>query len=148
MRLWSVHPKYLDTKGIVALWREGLLAKKVLEGGTKGYTRHPQLFRFQQYADPILAINAYLCVVYREAERRGYRFADQKIRQCTLPELISVTEGQMRYEREHLLAKLKEREPEKFKQLWGEKTFEPHPCFVVIAGPVEEWEKVDEAKDV
>jgi len=30
MRLWSLHPRYLDAKGLVALWREGLLAQKVL----------------------------------------------------------------------------------------------------------------------
>ena len=48
MRLWSVHPKYLDSKGLVALWREALLAKQVLEGGTKGYRNHPQLDRFKK----------------------------------------------------------------------------------------------------
>ncbi|WP_368086417.1 pyrimidine dimer DNA glycosylase/endonuclease V [Nitrosomonas sp. Nm34] len=26
MRLWSIHPKYLDAKGLLALWREGLQA--------------------------------------------------------------------------------------------------------------------------
>jgi hypothetical protein len=30
MRIWSLHPKYLDSKGLVALWRESLLAKNVL----------------------------------------------------------------------------------------------------------------------
>ena len=40
MRIWSLHPKYLDAKGIVALWRETLLAKHVLEGKTKGYKNH------------------------------------------------------------------------------------------------------------
>jgi len=25
MRLWTLHPKYLDARGLVALWREGLL---------------------------------------------------------------------------------------------------------------------------
>jgi carboxyl-terminal processing protease len=29
MRLWSLHPKYLDAQGLVALWREALLAKAV-----------------------------------------------------------------------------------------------------------------------
>nr|WP_243687290.1 pyrimidine dimer DNA glycosylase/endonuclease V [Methanobacterium formicicum] len=47
MRLWSLHPKYLDVKGLVALWREGLLARAVLKGKTKGYTNHPQLIRFK-----------------------------------------------------------------------------------------------------
>lgn len=37
MRLWSIHPRYLDTKGLVALWRETLLlAQAVLFGNTKG----------------------------------------------------------------------------------------------------------------
>ena len=29
MRLWSLHPSLLDQKGLVALWREALLAQKV-----------------------------------------------------------------------------------------------------------------------
>jgi hypothetical protein len=29
-RIWSLHPKYLDARGLVALWREGLLAQAVL----------------------------------------------------------------------------------------------------------------------
>ena len=36
MRLWSVHPQHLDVRGLVALWREGLLARKVLLGETNG----------------------------------------------------------------------------------------------------------------
>ena len=27
MRLWSLHPKHLDPQGLVARWREGLLAR-------------------------------------------------------------------------------------------------------------------------
>lgn len=37
MRLWTLHPKYLDPKGLVALWRETLLAQRVLAGRTRGY---------------------------------------------------------------------------------------------------------------
>ena len=48
MRLWSLHPKYLDIKGLVACWREGLLARKVLLDQTKGYKNHPQLIRFNR----------------------------------------------------------------------------------------------------
>lgn len=47
MRIWSLHPKYLDTKGLVALWRETLLAQHVLSGKTKRYKNHPQLARFK-----------------------------------------------------------------------------------------------------
>ena len=32
MRLWSLSPRYLDVKGLVAVWREGLLADAVLLG--------------------------------------------------------------------------------------------------------------------
>jgi len=43
----------LKRQGIVALWREALLAKKVLEGETKGHTKHAQLIRFRERANPI-----------------------------------------------------------------------------------------------
>jgi hypothetical protein len=43
MRLWSLHPCHLDAKGLVALWREGLLAQKVQACETNGYRNHPQL---------------------------------------------------------------------------------------------------------
>jgi hypothetical protein len=57
MRLWSLHLKYLDRIGLIACWREGLLAKAVLEGKTKGYTHHPQLIRFQTSPHPLHTIN-------------------------------------------------------------------------------------------
>ena len=79
MRIWSLHPKYLDTKGLVALWRETLLAKHVLEGKTKGYKKHPQLNRFKCAAVPLDCINQYLSVVYEEALRRGFNFTKNKL---------------------------------------------------------------------
>ncbi|MEM2946822.1 MAG: pyrimidine dimer DNA glycosylase/endonuclease V [Candidatus Bathyarchaeia archaeon] len=79
MRLWSIHPKYLDAKGLVSLWREGLLAKKILEGRSKGYANHPQLLRFKMYEKPVMLIDAYLYQVYLEAKRRGYRFNKTKV---------------------------------------------------------------------
>ncbi|MFN3505685.1 MAG: pyrimidine dimer DNA glycosylase/endonuclease V, partial [Caldimicrobium sp.] len=60
MRLWSIHPMYLDARGLVALWREALLARKVLIGETSGYRNHPQLVRFKRSASPLDAINRYL----------------------------------------------------------------------------------------
>jgi len=71
MRIWSLHPKYLDTKGLVALWRETLLAQHVLEGKTKGYKNHPQLDRFKRSKKPIEVINQYLAGVYAEALTRS-----------------------------------------------------------------------------
>jgi hypothetical protein len=42
MRLWSLHPSLLDRMGLLALWREGLLAQKVLLGLPAGalYAQH------------------------------------------------------------------------------------------------------------
>jgi len=60
MRLWSICPNQLDAKGLVAAWREGLLAQKVLHewclGRDYAYQHHPQLARFQTEVDPAQAI--------------------------------------------------------------------------------------------
>ena len=79
MRLWTINFKYLDAKGLVALWREALLAKNVLEGLTKGYKNHPQLIRFYTHQNSIDAINAYLLEIYKEACARGYKFDVAKV---------------------------------------------------------------------
>ena len=79
MRLWTVHPKYLDARGLVALWREGLLAKAVLAGKTRGYRHHPQLVRFRAQRDPQACICAYLRAVLAEATSRGYEFDATKL---------------------------------------------------------------------
>jgi len=142
MRLWSLHPKYLDSKGLVALWREGLLAKKVIEGRTRGYRNHPQLERFKKHEDPLKAINAYLLEVWKEASRRGYRFDLNKIVCVELDEKIPVTRGQLLYEFQHLLRKLRKRDPERYEELKHVKEVEPNPVFYVIEGDVEPWEKV------
>jgi hypothetical protein len=101
MRLWSLHPKHLDAKGLVALWREGLLARHVLYGKTKGYTHHPQLDRFRAQRDPRAAIDAYLSAVVREANARGYRFDASKI-EMRRPCNMKVTDAQLAYEWKHL----------------------------------------------
>ncbi len=142
MRLWSLHPKYLDAKGIVALWREALLASHVLYGKTKGYIHHPQLHRFRQTGNPRFAINEYLSAIYNEATARGYHFDPAKIEQGFAPAIIPVTAGQLAYEWKHLLRKLKDRDPEMFRKLKEIQSPEVHPMFRVIAGSVEHWEKV------
>ena len=111
MRLWSLHPRYLDTKGLVALWREALLAQAVLRGRTRGYKHHPQLERFRAHASPRLAINAYLAAVHEEATARGYSFARRKVGQVRRVARIDVTRGQLDYEWRHLRRKL-EADPE------------------------------------
>ena len=93
MRLWTLHPKYLDRAGLVALWREALLAQAVLRGATRGYRRHPQLIRFQNHEEPQAAIAAYLTEIFHEASRRGYRFNSAKAGPCRNVPAIPVTRG-------------------------------------------------------
>jgi hypothetical protein len=143
MRLWSLHPKYLDAKGLVALWREALLAKHVLEGKTKGYKNHPQLDRFKNSPAPEEAINYYLSLIHEEACKRDYNFDYSKFTKQDSPLRITVTSGQVNYELEHLRKKLKERDPVKLKELEMIKRFDVHPLFEMVKGEVEEWEVVN-----
>ncbi|MDO9153774.1 MAG: pyrimidine dimer DNA glycosylase/endonuclease V [Paludibacter sp.] len=142
MRIWSLHPKYLDTKGLVALWRETLLAKNVLENNTKGYKNHPQLIRFKNADNPLHAINQYLSAVYQESLTRGYIFNKEKFNIFSEPVNLIVTQGQIEYERQHLLKKLKIRDFKKYIELVNNKNIEPHPLFNIIEGEIEEWEIV------
>jgi len=140
MRLWSLHPKYLDTKGIVALWREGLLAQKVLAGKTKGYRRHPQLLRFQEHPQPLAVIGSYLTFVHVEAVVRNYSFNVSKILLFEEGVILSVTEGQIQYEWEHLQKKLKRRDPLKHQQNLVIQSPECHPLFHQTSGGIASWE--------
>jgi hypothetical protein len=140
MRIWSLHPRYLDTKGLVALWRETLLAKHVLEGKTKGYRHHPQLIRFKNVSRPLDAINQYLKAVYNEALNRGYNFNRNKIDWMSRRGQIKVSSGQMEFERAHLLRKLKVRHRTKYHEVRIVEKIKPHPVFRVVNGPVETWE--------
>lgn len=144
MRLWSLHPSHLDAKGLVALWREGLLAQKVLLGQAKGYRAHPQLERFRADPDPVAAIGSYLWAVHAEASRRGYRFDATKIVVAVADvaevPLMTVTAGQLAYEWAHLQAKLERRSPEVYARNQARRP-EAHPRFTVVPGEVEPWER-------
>jgi hypothetical protein len=142
MRLWSLHPKYLDAKGLVSLWREALLAQAVLNGKTQGYLHHPQLIRFQDTPAPAEFIAAYLRGIHAEAARRGYRFNAAKIGTPESSNLLAVTQGQLEYEWIHLNEKLRLRAPawsQNFKSILRP---DPHPLFRIVSGPVAEWEVV------
>jgi hypothetical protein len=141
MRLWSLHPSLLDQKGLVALWREALLAQKVLRGKTKGYRFHPQLARFRQSRMPVTAISAYLWAVHDEANRRGYSFDASKIASRRKLRLLPVTRGQLDYELSHLMAKLRQRDAEKYREVLRLREITPHPLFTVVAGDIEPWER-------
>lgn len=147
MRLWSLHPKYLDAQGLVALWRESLLARAVLLGNTRGYTQHPQLERFKAHVQPRQAISAYLAGVHAEAEARGYSFDRTKIGPVRVVEPIAVTTGQMRHEWQHLLAKLAIRNPALFEQWRFLDQPICHPLFRPSKGPLASWERASAAPD-
>ena len=142
MRLWSLHPRYLDPKGLVALWREALLAQAVLAGRTRGYRNHPQLNRFRESSEPGHAISAYLQAVLAEADRRGYRFDAAKVGLSGAFTPLAVTGGQLEYEWIHLAAKLQVRAPEWLRPFGTVRRPEPHPLFQVIPGGVADWEIV------
>lgn len=144
MRIWSLHPRYLDRQGLLAGWREGLLAQAVLNGQTRGYTHHPQLVRFRASDDPLGAIGTYLGYMADEATARGYTFDAAKILSKARPDLhLTVTEGQLDYERGHLLAKVRTRHPEDTARIASLMApVEPHPLFAVVPGGIEAWERL------
>lgn len=141
MRLWSIHPKYLDARGLVALWREALLAQAVLRGRTKGYTQHPQLERFKRHAAPLNAIAHYLEAVYGEAKARGYEFDRRKVGARGARVVIAVSRGQLLYEWSHLLSKLRRRSPALWRELVRAPRPQAHPLFRVRSGAVAPWER-------
>jgi len=141
MRLWTLHPKYLDPQGLVAAWREALLAQKVLAGATRGYRHHPQLVRFQAQSDPLAAIATFLSGIEQEAQHRGYKFDATKILQRRFTGKIPETDSQLLYEWGHLKAKLRVRSPQVARQFQGLTAPEPHPLFRIVPGDVKDWEK-------
>jgi len=141
MRLWSLHPKYLDARGLVALWREALLAQAVLRGRTKGYRHHPQLERFRAQRSPVGAIADYLRAVHAEAEARGYAFARDKISPARGAGRIVVSRGQLELEWRHLMRKLAIRDPARCRRLKPVKRAQTHPSFRAKPGGIEAWER-------
>lgn len=141
MRLWTLHPKYLDPKGLVALWREALLARAVLRDETTGYRHHPQLCRFQSHSTPRSAINAYLAAVLLEAESRGYSFDATKVGPVRQTVVLTATAGQLEYEWLHLLDKLARRNPALYRRWIRTGSPQPHPIFRIVAGKVATWER-------
>lgn len=143
MRLWSLHPAHLDRAGLIAGWREALLAQAVLAGRTKGYRHHPQLERFRQCSSPLDAIGAYLHGLRDEAVERGYRFDQSRILiESPSPSLekLFVTSGQLEYEWAHLGEKLAKRSQDDARR-WNLSTPTPHSLFEVVPGGIESWER-------
>ncbi len=141
MRLWSLHPRVLDAKGLVALWREGLLAYAVLSGRARGYSYHPQLERFKNHPHPLAAIRTYLHSVCDEADRRGYRFDRSKIGSRAITTKIQVSTGQLEYEFKHLKKKLRTRDPAWYDRIRSLERLKCHPLFIAVSGGIEPWER-------
>ncbi|WP_156761140.1 pyrimidine dimer DNA glycosylase/endonuclease V [Microbacterium karelineae] len=143
MRLWSLHPRHLDRIGLVAAWREALLAQAVIADPERGYSHHPQLIRFREAEEPARAIGDFLLAIVDEADARGYRFARDKIRETGSLAPLTITTGQLGYEWTHLTRKLRRRSPD----VWGRwrdlSAPDPHPIFSVVDGPIADWEKSD-----
>jgi hypothetical protein len=147
MRLWSLDFKYLDRKGLLAVWRESLLAKKVLEGKTKGYKNHPQLIRFKNSKNPLKTINLYLYEIYKESVKRGYSFNLSKIKLYFNKnpekfEKIPLTKKQLIFEFNHLLKKLEERDIIQYNKIVKTKKINPNNIFYLIEGEIENWENL------
>jgi len=141
MRLWTLHPQYLDAKGLGAVWREALLARQVLSNTTSGYRNHPQLERFKAVGHPEAAINQYLAGIWEEAHRRGYHFDRGKIKSNLRPVTITETSGQLLFEWRHLLSKLQRRAISRYHELKHIQQPLPHPLFCIMPGAVRSWEK-------
>lgn len=143
MRLWTLHPRHLDSAGLVALWREALLAQAVLRGHTRGYRNHPQLARFRAAEDPVGAIADYLRAIHAEASARGYRFNAARIeRSPRSHRRIDETRGQLLYEWAYLAAKLRRRNPAWHRAHHRGQTPAPHPLFRIVGGGVRPWERI------
>lgn len=141
MRLWTLHPRYLDSKGLVAAWREALLAQKVLAGATRGYRNHPQLMRFRAHRDPEAAIASFLAAIADEAMSRGYHFDAGKIPSRRCRGRMTETNGQLLYEWDHLKRKLRVRAPDMYRRIRSIATPDPHPLFRIVPGAVRDWER-------
>jgi len=141
MRLWTLHPQYLDRQGLLAVWREALLAQAVLRGQTRGYRHHPQLDRFRNRRAPVGCVADYLRAILAEALRRGYHFDGRKIAVARGFVRIPATAGQLMYEWAHLNRKLKMRDRVRWANLKKIRSPEPHPLFDIVPGAVESFEK-------
>lgn len=145
MRLWTLHPQFLDRQGLLGLWREGLLALAVLSGKTKGYKNHPQLDRFRDSPEVLLE---YMAEVRMEMLRRGYR--PKAIPVTASRSKIAVSCGQVDFEIGHLAKKMLRRGnlAEHKSLVTSQPQQRVHPLFTVTKREgLEKWERsVDEGK--
>lgn len=152
-RLWSLHPGYLDQKGLGACWKEAKGAQTSLMNPDAGGQQHSALIRFRAHHDPVGAIGAYMRSLWVEAAlRRNYRYNYKLIAQPNPPSEVyetnfamPVTKGQVQYEAEFLREKINKRDGLPRLYLPSPNTLEAirlHPLFYMVEGDVEDWERV------
>lgn len=149
MRLWSIHPKYLDSKRLVTQWREALLCRAILDGKTKGYKEHPHFLRVKSHSQPYYFINSFLYVIWEEGKQRKFQFDKSKLMENLVQkyeeplQLMEVTEGQVQYEFDFLQKKFGEFHIQYIKNLQNFNDFgiEVNPCFIKIFGDIMNFEK-------
>jgi hypothetical protein len=149
MRIWSISPKYLDSKRLGAQWREALLCRNVIKGLTTGYKNHPQFLRIMKHSNPIEFINAYLVTIWKEAKSRGYNYDISKIERVdmSLVKPIKVTCGQAWYEFIHLQNKIESSKD--YDKYWAnQKNAQSDGCelevnllFKKVPGEIEDFER-------
>ena len=139
-RIWSLHPKYLDGIEIFFLWRNCIMAKKILDGTEKVNRKFPHLARFESSSNPIGAINIYLSEVYKIASTHGKNFKLDKFDDSFKDISLNVTKGQMEYEVELFKKKLRNRSSDTNALIFKIKIIEPNPLFKVVEGNKEAWD--------
>ena len=141
MRLWTLHPKYLDAKGLVAAWREALLAQAVLRDRNDWLPKPSS-------TDPVppltLTGSKYRVLSSRAACRGKPAWVSVRPRKDRLPRggrsRLKATLGQLGYEWKHLRAKLAIRDKAWLASLGRVARPDAHPTFRVVPGDVEDWE--------
>jgi hypothetical protein len=159
VRLWSIHPEYLDRMGLLGLWREALLAQQVLHGETENYKNHSHMQRFYALPkeDAMQYMSDYLFFVWQEGKLRGYKLNVNHIKDPrnggslsgSPRKLFTVSSGQLALEYQILCMRTRNRDHKHFlgledkypsHRMWVPK---PNPVFTLIHGRKEEWEKFD-----
>lgn len=149
MRVWSIHPKYCDTPRLNGMWREGLLAKAVIEGTTPkgGYRKHSQAERLKVHPDPVKLINHILYEVWKVAQERGFKYDIKKLNKRIVDEPLStkleVTRGQIEYEfnfMQHKIGAVDTRYKINTEEV-RKNGIEVNPCFKIVPGDIMDFEK-------
>ena len=149
MRIWTLHPRFLDRQGLLGQWREALQAKNALldPHHSSNVCHERQLRRFKAAKIQALScMGVYLHAVADEMILRGYKPNVSLIPYYVgTPSLIPVTQGQVNFEIAHLMAKLTERDPSRLLPLSKIRVLmsnQLNPIFKEVGGDIESWEKI------